>query len=237
MSAGTHSLKLTREVYWLLLLAFVALVIIYIFDLDFYFADLIYQPTNNWQYKDAWLTAVLMHKYGKYTLILLYIILLVQFFFDYKNNQDRDQSYGKVVLLISLLSGAFSVTLLKQLLEVDCPWDLRRYGGDKLFFPLFQYASASLPSSHCFPSGHASTGFTWFSWYFYSCIYYPKYKLRILTVILFIGFLYGAGQQLRGAHFMSHDIWSILVCLTVNIVIYKLAFRSGAEIKKYKRIR
>ena len=226
MSDGAYSLKLEREVYWLFLCAFVALTIIYIFDLDFYFADLIYQPEKSWQYQDAWLTDVLIHKYGKYILILLYLTFLFHFIASDKKNEDHEKRYGKIVLLISLLLGAFSVTLLKQLLEVDCPWDLSRYGGDKLFFPLFKYASASLPSSHCFPSGHASTGFTWFSLYFYSCIYYPKYKLRILAAILFMGFLYGASQQFRGAHFISHDIWSMLVCLTVNIVIYKLAFQS-----------
>ena len=232
MRDDAHSFKLAGEVYWLVLFAFITLAMIYIFDLDFYFADLIYQPTKSWKYQDVWLTDILIHKYGKYTLILLYLIFLFEFFVGNRKNEDRYKRYNKMILLVSLLLGAISVTLLKQVLEVDCPWDLSRYGGGELFFPLFQYASESLPSSHCFPSGHASTGFTWFSLYFYSCIYYPKYKLRILVVTLFIGFLYGASQQFRGAHFISHDVWSMLVCLTVNIVIYKLAFRSTAEIEK-----
>ncbi|HFC30402.1 MAG TPA: phosphatase PAP2 family protein [Oceanospirillales bacterium] len=221
------SFKIPTESYFLMFFAIVALVIIHVFKVDFIIADWIYLPTNSWQYQDSWITNTLMHRIGKYAVILLYLILLIKFFVRDKSQEDGFQRYGKIVLLSSLLVGTFVVSSLKHLLQVDCPWDLLQYGGNKPFFQVFQYGKQYLPSSHCFPSGHASTAFTWFSLYFYSSIYYPKQRLKVLAAILILGFTFGLGQQFRGAHFISHDIWSMLVCLSVNIVIYKLAFRKN----------
>jgi membrane-associated PAP2 superfamily phosphatase len=50
-------------------------------------------------------------------------------------------------------------------------------------------------------------------------------RLKVLAIVLIVGFVFGFSQQLRGAHFLSHDIYSLLVCLFANMVVYSLAFR------------
>ena len=219
---------LQKEIIILFFLSILALGVIYLFNLDFLFADYIYKSTGSWQYQNSWFTNDLMHKYGKYSFILLYLIFFVGFFLRNKATETSHERFGKILLLISLLLGTASVSLLKHTLEVDCPWDLLRYGGTKELYSLFDYPSTLLPSSHCFPSGHASTAFTWLALYFYSSIYHPQYRLKILMAVLFFGFLFGFGQQLRGAHFISHDLWSLLVCLSVNVLVFKVAYRKKA---------
>lgn len=221
---NTSVFKINVEIYWLIVLSIVALFFIHFLQLDFVIADWIYQPMQSWFYQDYWVTNLVIHRLGKYALILLYLYFLVKFFMRNKNHEDALKRRARIVLLINIVVGTACVSILKHSLNVDCPWDLLQYGGDKPYFAVFHYDAAYLPSSHCFPSGHASTAFTWMALYFYSTMYCPKYRFRILTAILIIGFGFGFSQQLRGAHFISHDIWSLLVCISVNILIYKIAF-------------
>ena len=71
----------------------------------------------------------------------------------------------------------------------------------------------------------------WFCFpqYFYASVYYPKQRMKVLTTVLILGFIFGISQQLRGAHFLSHDIWSLLVCLFVNIGVYSYAYREKPQ--------
>jgi membrane-associated PAP2 superfamily phosphatase len=213
-----------KEIKVLIFLSIITLAVIKYFALDFYFADLIYQSTNSWQYQNHWFTTSVIHKLGKYLLILIYLIMLFMFFKREKTHETPFQRYSLIILLCSILIGTLVVSVLKKTLNVDCPWDLIQYGGTKPYFSLFHYNASYLPSSHCFPSGHASSAFTWISLYFYASMHYPKQRLKILTALLITGFSFGLSQQLRGAHFISHDIFSLLSCVGVNILIYKLAF-------------
>lgn len=225
---NNYQFKLHKEIYVLFILAALTLFIIYFFKLDFTLADSIYALKDGWYYKEQWFTSAFMHRYLKYAIIALYLSLVVAFFVRNKSAEKDIERYGKVILLVSLMFGTLTVSYLKHTLEVDCPWDLLRYGGDKPFFELFSYGQTFLPSSHCFPSGHASSAFTWLSLYFYTTIFYPKYSFRVLGSVLVLGYILGLGQQFRGAHFLSHDLWSMLVCLIVNVVVYKTAFSPWA---------
>ena len=225
MNKTVNNFKVPPETTILIIFTVFALVIVEFFQLDFVIADWIYQPTSSWYYRDHWITNLAVHRIGKYILILLYLTLLLKFLFRNKSNDNSWDRYGKIVLLSSVLLGTLTVSTLKHYLNADCPWDLLQYGGSKPFMPFFNYDTSSFLSSHCFPSGHASSAFTWISLYFYTSIYYPKVRLKILAALLIVGFGFGLSQQFRGAHFISHDLYSLLVCIIVNIVIYKIAFR------------
>jgi len=213
----------------ILIVSLISLVVIHVFSLDFFFADLIYNSYSDWVYKETWVTTQLLHRYAKYVLILCYLIFVFWTFISYFKN--RINLYPQIVLMIALLVGTLTVSSLKHILNVDCPWDLIQYGGTKPFMNLWEYKSEFLPSSGCFPAAHASAGFTLISTYYYMRLFKPEYKNIALVVTLFIGFGFGLAQQFRGAHFLSHDITSLIVCIIINHIIFSLAFRG----EKYKR--
>jgi membrane-associated PAP2 superfamily phosphatase len=233
MNRVNQSFNIKKEIYILIVFSILVLLLIEYLNLDFYLADLIYQPTASWFYRDHMFTNLIVHRIGKYLMILIYLVFLVTFWFKDKTKENKFKRHGQIVLLISILLGTLMVSVLKHSLNVDCPWDLLQYGGDKPYFSLFSYNSSYLPSSHCFPSGHASSAFTWIALYFYASIYYPQHRFKILAAVLIIGFGFGLSQQFRGAHFLSHDFWSLLVCTFVNIVIYSLAFNKFMLSKVY----
>ncbi len=45
---------------------------------------------------------------------------------------------------------------------------------------------------------------------------------------LVAGLIFGISQQLRGAHFLSHDLWSLTICWLVALGFFYLFFVSPA---------
>jgi hypothetical protein len=41
-------------------------------------------------------------------------------------------------------------------------------------------------------------------------------------MVLGLGLLFGTTQQLRGAHFLSHDIWTFALCWSINALLAAL---------------
>ncbi|WP_205391439.1 hypothetical protein [Xanthomonas hydrangeae] len=62
-------------------------------------------------------------------------------------------------LLLLTISTSVSIAIvgwMKTWTNVDCPWDLHRYGGMKAFFGLFADRPDAYAAGNCFPAGHAA---------------------------------------------------------------------------------
>jgi len=217
-----------------LMLAFlcvVGLIVVYYFQFDFKIADWIYAQTD-WVMKKSVIANDVLHKAAKVCLIVIYLYLLFKSVKGMRQSGNTQKGYDLAVLLMSIGLSVSIVSLLKRLLDVDCPWDLIVYGGDKPFFPLFDYNPSYLPSANCFPSSHASVGFSWIAVYFYMTVTEHPHKYKALLAALVMGLLFGVTQQLRGAHFLSHDITSLLICLITTMAVYSLAYSSRVGLIK-----
>ena len=72
---------------------------------------------------------------------------------------------------------------------------------------------------HCFPAGHASAGFAFIGGYFVFRNVAPRTARIWLQASLASGLLLGLAQQLRGAHFMSHTLWTALVAWCIAFAV------------------
>jgi len=104
---------------------------------------------------------------------------------------------------------------------MDCPWDLLRYGGGKVYYGLFTRRPPGMGSAGCFPAGHASAGYAWVALYFFFLHARPRLRWWGLATGLLAGLVFGIAQQLRGAHFLSHDVWALMVCWLVALALYR----------------
>jgi membrane-associated PAP2 superfamily phosphatase len=107
-----------------------------------------------------------------------------------------------------------------------CPWDVDEFGGLVPYTKLFEPMAPNVKAGHCFPAGHASTGFALMAFYF------AAYSRRIrkaaliaLAIGIAAGLALGFGRVLQGAHFVSHVLWSGLLCWTIMVVLYMLCMR------------
>ena len=107
---------------------------------------------------------------------------------------------------------------MKATSRTSCPWDLSEFGATATYFSHWNLLHYSAPG-RCFPSGHAATGFAFLGGYFAFRRDRPKLARALLICAVAVGLLLGLGQQMRGAHFMSHTLWTGLICWCVALAV------------------
>ena len=117
-------------------------------------------------------------------------------------------------LAVTTLLATFAVSLIKNASHTSCPWDLAEFGGIARHASHWSGAFDGGPG-RCFPAGHASAGFAFAGGYFAFLATDPRLARRWLAVAGAGGLVLGLAQQWRGAHFMSHTLWTAVVCWLV----------------------
>lgn len=194
-------------------------------DADFWLADRLYAwQGGKWALKKAFLTEDVIHIAGRDLSALAWLGFLIWFvvarFRAGMSNYRRPLGY----LLLATLAGALLVSWVKSWSNIDCPWDLFRYGGERPYIGFFSLRPIGLERGACFPAGHASGGYAWLALYFFLLVVRPSLRWWGLATGLTMGMIFGFSQQLRGAHFLSHDLWTATICWTVATLVYLMLF-------------
>ncbi len=178
-----------------------------------------------WPAGESWWANQLLHKAGRDFIGLIAIFSLLGFMLSWVSRYLKPyrRACGFAVLSIILTTGL--VFLGKKYSNVDCPWDLAMYNGSRPYVHIFSDKPDDIDIGRCFPGGHSSGAFSLLFLYFLF-----RNKNRRLAVAGFgfailLGSLYSYGQWVRGAHFISHDIWSAFVAWFVALGLYRFGFR------------
>lgn len=197
---------------------------------DLYLADAIYRWSgDSWRWRDAWLTATLVHEYGRTLVAALVLVLLLLITASWRVAAIQPFRSGLCYVLVSALLAGLIVNIGKRLTQVDCPWDLLRYGGTADYVRNFTSHADAGGVGGCFPAGHASAGYGWFGFYYFVRQHWPRWRNPALLGVLLLGLVFGVGQQLRGAHFLSHDVWTLGICWSVATALALFWFRPGKD--------
>lgn len=104
----------------------------------------------------------------------------------------------------------------KTFTNVFCPSEIRRYGGDVAYAKLCEpFPAGERPERKggCFPAGHASGGFALMGLLALRATRGWRYGAIVLG--LGLGWWMGLYQMLKGAHYLSHTITTMLVAWLV----------------------
>jgi len=173
-----------------------------------------------WSLRNSWLLAGVLHTGARNCMVVLALVLLGMWLGGFWSVRLKPCQRGLGYLLASLLVSVSLVSLGKQFSHVDCPWSLTLFGGDRDYIPIFAARPATMPAAQCFPAGHASAGYGWLGIYFLLYHYRPGRRWWGLAGIVALGLLLGGIQQLRGAHFVSHDLWTAGISWSVATLLY-----------------
>lgn len=127
----------------------------------------------------------------------------------------RQLSWSFAGMMLSTLA----VSILKSQSMHACPWDLTQFGGTFPFYPLLANLPKGQLAGHCWPGGHASGGFALMAFFFAFRRTHPIFAYVTLVISLMLGFVMGWAQMIRGAHFLSHSLWSAWVVWLVLLIL------------------
>jgi membrane-associated PAP2 superfamily phosphatase len=188
---------------------------------DFWWADHIYAWGGHaWAWQDGLLTQSLLHVGGRKLSALAWLVLACLCLASCARAAWSPWRRPLFYLLLATAAATLLVGVLKRYTDMDCPWDLLRYGGTRPYVSLWQPRPASLPAAACFPAGHASGGYGWVALYFFFRATRPAWRWRGLAVGLGLGLLFGLAQQWRGAHFLSHDLATLAIAWCVSTGLF-----------------
>jgi membrane-associated PAP2 superfamily phosphatase len=162
--------------------------------------------------KEHWFLTYVLHEGGRrvsWALALL-LCLAVWWPIGWMNRLRLGQ---RLQLAASTLIAVMVVAFVKAHSRTSCPWDLADFGGLAHYVRHWSgFWEADGGVGRCFPAGHASSAFAFVGGFFVFRDESPGIARLWLGLALAAGLALGLAQQLRGAHFMSHTLWSGALC-------------------------
>ena len=218
-----------RQKFWLLHLvlpAFAALWMIAIYPhtgVDRWLSDQYYNThLHSFSLKHDWLYEGLMHDAMKVAVILVALLTLLIWFIGQFDKRLSRTTRPAIWIFLAMLVSTSLISFLKHQSIHACPSSLTLYGGQQPYLALFQALPLGAHAGHCFPGGHASSGFALMAFYFALKDTYQTLAVKVLGLSISLGLTMGYIQVMRGEHFMSHNIWTGLIVWFVLVAMYAM---------------
>ena len=181
---------------------------------------------GKWIGASNWWINVFLHTGGRWAIRALVLTSICLWIAAASEPSLRSMRRPAAYFTVSVVLSVGIVGLLKVLTNVDCPWDLEVFGGKYPFVHLFADRPDPLRPGHCFPAAHASSGFALMALHF---VFRERSSMLAKSGLLLgvaAGLVFGLAQQSRGAHFLSHDVWSAIITWLVALTTYTVAFKA-----------
>ena len=195
-------------------------------DLNIAHALFFDESRSRWIGATSWWTNELIHRDGAWLMRSIATLALALWIATWLRPQWRALRRPSLYFFVSVVLSVGVVGLLKTLTNVDCPRDLSEFGGSFPFIHLFEPRPEGLRHARCFPAAHASSGYALLALYFVLRERSRRAALFGLASGLGLGLVFGIAQQARGAHFISHDVWSAMIVWTVSLSLYTFVFQA-----------
>ena len=169
---------------------------------------------NGFPLESHWLWRQLLHDDVRLWPWVLELYLLVGMFVPL-GSLRRLPMARRVQLALTTLAALLTVSTIKLYSQTSCPWDLQAFGGVATYVSHWAWGIRDGGTGGCFPAGHASAGFAFLGGFFAFRHVLPGTARRWLAGAMLVGLVFGLAQQVRGAHYMSHTLWTAWLCWAV----------------------
>ncbi len=130
----------------------------------------------------------------------------------------RLERRGLGIAILTVVTVPALAGIGKEVTNIFCPAQIRRYGGDVPYVKLCGvYPTGDQPErrGRCFPAGHASGGFALLG--LAGLRRTRAWRRGAIALGLAAGWLMGGYQMLKGAHYLSHTVATMLLALVVML--------------------
>ncbi|MGO4395621.1 phosphatase PAP2 family protein [Variovorax sp. M-6] len=183
-------------------------------------------------WRDHWFLVKVMHEGARSLSWVLVIALFAAIRWPF--GVLRRLSPGeRTQLAATALLSVLLISLIKYTSNTSCPWELQTFGGVARHVSHWAWRTSDGGSGHCFPAGHASAAFAYLGGYFVFRRSSPATARAWLVCTLIAGLALGLSQQLRGAHYMSHTLWTAWLCwvaaFATDALVHSVSARRAAR--------
>lgn len=175
-------------------------------------------PQGEFVLKHDWYLDTLNHQYLKQILIIVYVSFLGLWIASFKSKKLRLMRAIYLYLFVMLILSTSVIGILKSQSNPACPWDMVIPADHSYMWDFNQ------TGGHCFPGGHASTGFALMVGYFVYRVKHHRRAIFYLIAGIILGFGMGWAQMMRGAHFLSHNLWTGWIIWFINVLVYTISY-------------
>ncbi|MFM2449361.1 MAG: hypothetical protein RIS44_1811 [Pseudomonadota bacterium] len=191
-------------------------------DVSRWFGD-----ASGFVWRDAWVASSLLHQGGRVVAWCVVAVLILHCWRPLQLISVTQNRRQRIFMLVAVLLCITFVPALKQFSSTSCPWDLQEFGGAATYvshWDALVHRMRDAGPGRCFPSGHAVAAFGFIPIYFALRRDAPQRARYVLWTIVVMGLLFGAAQLVRGAHYVSHTLWSAWLCWLLAVCLDRVLF-------------
>jgi membrane-associated PAP2 superfamily phosphatase len=221
MTSPGHNYRLRWLLLWPVLLWLATTITWELSGWDIPLSDLVANGRQGFPAQHAWWSEGLLHNWSKPIIpaiaISAALISIAAIWLPRLRPWWKPALY--VALTIAISTGI--VGLLKDTTNRFPPWSIDRYGGSVPHNELWQGTPPGVvgKSGKGWPAGHAAGGFSLIGlWFVARRRQLARAWVWALPAVL-IGSAFAVGQHWRGAHFASHNLYSIAICWVVAVLL------------------
>lgn len=168
--------------------------------------------------RDQWLVSDVLHSGARYLAWAIAAVLVVGIWRPLPFARGLTQR-ERVVWVGATLACALLIPLLKLASLTSCPWSLAEFGGTARFVSHWSLGQADGGPGRCFPAGHATAAFCFLPGWLLLRRSAPVAARRWLIATLVAGAVLTMVQVVRGAHFVSHSLWTGWCCAALGMAL------------------
>ena len=211
---------------------------------EFWVSRQFYQPGVGFPLQNSDAFEFWWHTFPKRAVFLIPIWALGQIIYglwlrkqaQWSARQREEWLRWVVLFVVGLLIPMFLV-YLKKWTNQACPWSLSEFGGQLPYVHLFDPRPWPARSQACWPAGHVGVGLAllavtfvggWPRALWRNDAQLNKPRSRYLSAMAFaiyavsLSMILGFSQVMRGAHFISHQFWSVWWAVVLAMILAHL---------------
>jgi membrane-associated PAP2 superfamily phosphatase len=182
--------------------------------------------------RDHWFWSGVLHRDMHRLAWVLELALLAGIFIPFGSLRKLPAS-RRAQMALTTLAALLVVIVIKLSSRTSCPWSLREFGGVATYVSHWAWGAVDGGEGRCFPAGHASAGFAFIGGFFAFRHVLPATARRWFAGAMLAGLVLGLSQQVRGAHYMSHTLWTAWLCW-VTAALLDAGFNLAGRLKSQK---
>lgn len=191
----------------------------------------LFADASGFAWRDQWFVSGVLHSGARYAAWVLALVLVIGIWrpLPFARGLSRQE---RIAWVVATAACALLIPLLKLASLTSCPWSLAEFGGTAAHVSHWAFGQADGGPGRCFPAGHATAAFCFLPGWFVLRRVAPVAARRWLVATLAAGAVLTMVQVMRGAHYVSHSLWTGWCCAVLGaLLVHAIRARASGRRK------